>query len=94
MLQTHLIAELLDMEAFDFEGVEQNEQQIILSVRMKRRTQECPACRMPCDRVHDYRLQRVKDSPIQGKIVAVHAAASVSTRATIFYRNVIGSRIG
>jgi transposase len=69
MLQTHLIAELLDMEAFDFEGVEQNEQQIILSVRMKRRTQECPACRMPCDRVHDYRLQRVKDSPIQGKIV-------------------------
>ena len=69
MLQTHLIAELLDMEAYDFEGVEQNEKRILLNVRMKRRTQECPACQTPCDQVHDYRLQRVKDCPIQGKAV-------------------------
>ena len=69
MLQTHLIAELLDMEAYDFEGVEQNAIQIILKVKMKRRTQECPACQTACDQVHDYRTQRVKDSPIQGKAV-------------------------
>ncbi len=69
MLQTHLIAKLLDMEAYDFEGVEQDEKQIVLSVCMKRRTQECPACRTLTDEVHDYRLQRVKDSPIQGKLV-------------------------
>ena len=69
MLQTHLIAELLDMEAYDFEGMEQSATQIILKVKMKRRTQECPVCRTPCDQVHDYRTQRVKDSPIQGKVV-------------------------
>ena len=69
MLQTHLIAELLGMEAYDFEKVEQNETEIVLTVRMKRRTQECPACRTPCDQVHDYRIQNVKDSPIQGKVV-------------------------
>ena len=69
MLQKHLIAELLDMEAYDFEKVEQNEKEIVLTVRMKRRTQECPACRTPCDQVHDYRTQKVKDSPIQGKVV-------------------------
>lgn len=69
MLQTHLIAELLGMEAYDFEGVEQSETKIILKVRMKRRAQECPACRTPCEQVHDYRTQHVKDSPIQGKIV-------------------------
>ena len=72
MLQTHLIAELLDMEAYDFEGMEQSETQVILKVRMKRRTQECPACRTPCDQVHDYRTQKVKDSPIQGKVVTWH----------------------
>ena len=72
MLHTHLIAELLDMEVFDFEGVEQNEKQIVLNVRMQRRTQECPACRTPCDHVHDYRMQKVKDSPIQGKLVIWH----------------------
>ena len=69
MLQTHLIAELLDMEAYDFEGMEQSATQIILKVKMKRRAQECPVCRTPCDQVHDYRTQRVKDSPIQGKVV-------------------------
>lgn len=69
MLQTHLIAELLNMEAYDFEGIEQSGTNIVLKVRMKRRTQECPACRTPCDHVHDYRIQRVKDSPIQGKLV-------------------------
>ena len=69
MLQTHSIAELLGMEAYEFERIEQDERQIILSVRMQRRTQECPACRTPCDHVHDYRIQKVKDSPIQGKIV-------------------------
>jgi len=69
MLQTHLIAELLGMEAFDFEKIEQNEKEIVLAVRMKRRAQECPVCRTPCEQVHDYRTQRVKDSPIQGKLV-------------------------
>jgi transposase len=69
MLQTHFIAELLGMEAYDFEGIEQNETKIVLKVRMKQRTQECPACRTPCDQVHDYRIQQVKDSPIQGKNV-------------------------
>ena len=69
MLQTHLIAELLDMEAYEFEGMEQNESQVILKVRMKRRAQECPVCQTPCNHVHDYRIQHVKDSPIQGKNV-------------------------
>ena len=69
MLQTHLIAELLDMEAYDFESLEQDERQILLNVRMKRRAQECPTCGALCNQVHDYRLQRVKDSPIQGKAV-------------------------
>ena len=35
MLQTHSIAELPGMEAYEFEGVEQDEKQIVLRVRMK-----------------------------------------------------------
>lgn len=69
MLQTNIIAEMLEMEDYDFEGLEQDEKQITLKVRMKLRTQECPACRTPCDLVHDYRTQKVKDMPIQGKVV-------------------------
>ena len=45
---------------------------LFLKVRMQRRTQECPACRTPCDQVHDYRTQKMKDGPIQGKVVIWH----------------------
>ena len=72
MLQTHLIAELLGMEVFDFEKIDQDEKEIVLTVRMQRRAQECPACHTLCDQIHDYRMQRVKDSPIQGKTVTWH----------------------
>lgn len=72
MLQTHLIAELLGMEVFDFEKIDQDEKEIVLTVRMQRRAQECPACHALCDQIHDYRTQRVKDSPIQGKTVTWH----------------------
>lgn len=58
MLQTHLIAELLGMEVFDFEKIDQDEKEIVLTVRMQRRTQECPACHTLCDQIHDYRTQR------------------------------------
>ena len=96
MLQTHLIAELLDMEAYDFEGIEQNEKQILLRVRMKRRTQKCPACQTPCDQVHDYRIQRVKDSRFKGNWlfgntenddIVVLAAGNGSTKVIIYYQD-------
>ena len=100
MLQTHLIAELLDMEAYDFEGMEQSESRVVLKVRMKRRTQECPACKTPCDQVHDYRIQRVKDSPIQGKLViwqyrrddiVARVAGNDSTKGTTYCQSGIES---
>ena len=82
MLQTHLIAELLGMEAFDFEKIDQDEKEIVLTVRMQRRTQECPACHTPCDQIHDYRIQRVKDSPIQecGRQHIGHIFAGLNAR--------------
>ena len=36
---------------------------------MKRRACYCPACGAVTEQVHDYRMQRVKDCPIQGKHV-------------------------
>jgi transposase len=57
------------MEHLIVKEVEQKTERIVLYVQMKRRTHTCPACRTLTDQVHDYRLQRVKNSPIHGKTV-------------------------
>ena len=69
MLQEHLIAKVLDMEHMILKDVESFSNRIVLHVEMERRVRECPACRALTQTVHDYRTQRIKDSPIQGKHV-------------------------
>ena len=69
MLQTDFIAKVLDMEHMILKEVETFSNQIVLHVEMERRICECPACRTLTNCVHDYRRQRIKDSPIQGKHV-------------------------
>jgi transposase len=69
MLHDHSTAKLLDMEPFEITKVEQSANQIVLHVEMKRRACSCPQCEGVTEKVHDYRIQRVKDSPIQGKQV-------------------------
>ena len=69
MLPSDCIAKLLDVEHLEITNIEHKAREIVLEVRMKRRAGECPACRALTEQVHDYRVQRVKDSPIQGKWV-------------------------
>ena len=69
MLQEHLIAKVLDMEHMVFKGAEVFADHVVLHVEMERRACACPACRTLTETVHDYRTQRVKDCPIQGKPV-------------------------
>jgi len=67
MPQQQFIAKLLDMEHMNFLGVEQSQDTLILKVEMKRRDCSCPACQTLTNQVHDYRFQKVKDSPLQGR---------------------------
>lgn len=67
MLQNHFIAKLLDMEHMEFAEPKINSGEIIIEVQMRRRTHTCPVCAAATDMVHDYRLQTVKDIPVQGK---------------------------
>ena len=69
MLPSDFTAKLLDMEHMILKEVESFSNQIVLHVEMERRFSECPVCRAFTETVHDYRIQRVKDSPIQGKHV-------------------------
>ena len=67
MLCNDSITNLLDMEHMEMTELEVLSDRVILHVEMKTRTGTCPCCGALTDKVHDYRLQKVKDSPIQGK---------------------------
>ena len=67
MLYTDYTTKLLDMEHMNIRKIEVTESEILLHVDMKRRLGRCPVCGNMTDSVHDYRIQKVKDSPVQGK---------------------------
>lgn len=69
MLYQDYTTKLLDMEHMNVKGIENLSDRLILHVEMKRRPANCPCCGMLTDTIHDYRIQTVKDSPIQGKTV-------------------------
>ena len=69
MSQENYIAQLLDMEGIEITDLKSTTDQIVISFRLNRRDHVCPACKAVTDQVHDYRVQMVKDLPIQGKRV-------------------------
>lgn len=66
MLCKDYTTRLLDMEHMKVKNVENYPDHLILHVEMERRAVPCPRCEALTELVHDYRIQRVKDSPIQG----------------------------
>ena len=68
MPQVDYSAKLLDMEGIEILEINNNSV-IDIKFRIKRIDHECPQCRTLTNIVHDYRLQRVKDIPFQGKPV-------------------------
>ena len=67
--QKDYTSKLLDMEHMEIKNIEVTEKEIRLEVVMKRRICRCPKCGMVTDKIHDYRMQKVKDVPVQGKAV-------------------------
>ena len=67
MLQRDCTAKMLDMEHAEIINVEMGVSEIIIDTQMKRRMHTCPVCETQTDEIHDYRIQIVKDLPVQGK---------------------------
>lgn len=67
MLQKDCTSKLLGMEHMEITETEVMDTSVTLYVSMEQRTCECPACGALTSKVHDYRTQKVKDIPLQGK---------------------------
>lgn len=72
MLYSYLIEKLIgfkDVNITKFENI-RNEKHIYLT--MKQRVHKCPVCGCPTSKIHDYRIQIVKDLPSGGCSVVLH----------------------
>ena len=64
MLMTDYTAELLNLEDVIITGVENISEQLHIYVELPRTKHICPACGATTDRIHDYRMQTIKDLPL------------------------------
>ena len=64
MLMTDYTAELLNLEDVIITNVENISDQLHISIELPRRKHVCPCCGAETDRVHDYRMQVIKDVPL------------------------------
>ena len=64
MLMQDYTAEFLNLEDVIITKVENISDQLHISIDLRRRKHVCPCCGAETDRVHDYRMQVIKDIPL------------------------------
>ena len=64
MLNKDYTAKLLNLEDVIITNVENISGQLHISMELPRRKHICPCCGVETDRVHDYRMQLIKDIPL------------------------------
>lgn len=67
MLNENYIAKLLDLEDVMVTNVENNCGECHIYLELPRKEHICPVCGAVTDRVHDYRIQTIKDIPLGRK---------------------------
>ena len=64
MLNQDYTSKLLNLEDVIITNAENISNQLHISIELPRRKHTCPCCRAVTDRVHDYRMQVIKDVPL------------------------------
>ena len=64
MLMSDYTAELLNLEDVIITNVENITDQLHIYIELPRTKHVCPACGAVTDRIHDYRMQIIKDVPL------------------------------
>ena len=72
MLQQDNTAKLLGLKDVVVKNICETDDSIIVSVELNRHKHKCPCCGCETDKIHDYRLQKVKDCPAFGKKVYIY----------------------
>jgi len=71
MPNNDFITKLLEIEDILVEKIETSSTNITISFKLARKDYTCPRCGAITNKVHDYRISEIKDSPIQGKALTL-----------------------
>ena len=67
MLYIDNTTNLLNLQDFEVEKIEETEKEKQIYGKLRRHEQHCPCCGAATGTIHDYRTQRIKDLTIFGK---------------------------
>lgn len=67
MLNTYFTEKMLGLQGVIVKNIKENEKEMYIDIEKPRETCTCPNCGEKTNRIHDYRLQKVKDISAFGK---------------------------
>ena len=91
MLNTNYTEKLLELKEVILLNIENTKDSKIVEFKMAQRIHKCPRCGDETSKVHDYRIQDVKDIPILGNntILRIHKRRHVcKTCGKRFYEHI------
>ena len=66
-MHSNCIKKLIDLEDVIVENIMHADKYVKIFIKTKPSAQVCPCCKTTTSRIHDYRLQTIKDLPFQLK---------------------------
>lgn len=72
MLTSYYIEKLLGLKDIILDNVKEISGEMHIYIRMQQRVHICPKCQNTTSKVHDYRMQLVKDAPAFGNRTIIH----------------------
>lgn len=72
MLYSYFTEKLIGLQDLKIENIEEIDNTINIYCHLKRKKHRCPQCSANTDKIHDYRVQVIKDIPAFGKRILIH----------------------
>ena len=72
MLYKHFTEKILGLQDILIENIKNTDNTIHVYCKLERKLHKCPCCGNFTDKIHDYRVQIIKDIPAFGKFVFIH----------------------
>ena len=72
MLYKHFTEKILGLQGISIENIKNTDNTIHVYCKLERKLHKCPCCGNFTDKVHDYRVQVIKDIPAFGNKCFIH----------------------
>jgi transposase len=72
MLKENFITKLLDLKDVKVKNLDVDETSVVIDIEYPVMPHKCPVCGYVTSLVHDYRMQKIRDVPTQGKMTILN----------------------